>query len=148
MTGLDKEKELEAGLDTTDGQDPMVFPRPDPDAHEPLENVGAEKELEARGSTKVEALEKTTTRSTIDSANDDFSKIDTQSTAPKKIWYKRMNPLKRRKRPPVPEERMVSREYNANFLSLLTFQWMAPLMTVCCPCQSVPGHLAHEDPVR
>ena len=46
-----------------------------------------------------------------------------------KPWYKRLNPLKRSIKPPVPKERGISREYSAPFLSLLTFQWMAPLMS-------------------
>ncbi|KIW17671.1 hypothetical protein PV08_04866 [Exophiala spinifera] len=46
----------------------------------------------------------------------------------KRPWHHRINPL-RGKPPPVPEERTVSREYTASFLSLLTFQWMNPLMT-------------------
>lgn len=47
----------------------------------------------------------------------------------KQSWRHRINPLKRGNPPPVPEERIVSREYKANFLSLLTFQWINPLMT-------------------
>ncbi|KAI9755932.1 MAG: hypothetical protein M1835_000778 [Candelina submexicana] len=47
-----------------------------------------------------------------------------------KPWYKRLNPLKRSKKPPVPTKRTVSREYRAGFWSLLTFQWMSPLMSV------------------
>jgi ATP-binding cassette, subfamily C (CFTR/MRP), member 1 len=47
-----------------------------------------------------------------------------------KPWYKNLNPLKWGAPPPVPEVRQVSREYNAPFLSLMYFQWMAPLMTV------------------
>jgi ATP-binding cassette, subfamily C (CFTR/MRP), member 1 len=43
-------------------------------------------------------------------------------------WHRRINPL-RRNPPPIPEERAVCREYNASFLSLLTFQWINPLMT-------------------
>ncbi|SLM36235.1 abc transporter [Lasallia pustulata] len=46
----------------------------------------------------------------------------------KKPWYRNLNPLKWGKEPPVPKERIVSREYGANFFSMLTFQWMAPLM--------------------
>lgn len=42
---------------------------------------------------------------------------------------KRLNPLKR-KPPPVPEERIVSREYHANFFSKLSFQWISPIMAV------------------
>ena len=53
----------------------------------------------------------------------------TQDDSPPKSRYKRMNPLKRRRKPPVPKERTISREYGAGFLSLLTFQWMAPLMS-------------------
>ncbi|KAI9818105.1 MAG: hypothetical protein M1827_000730 [Pycnora praestabilis] len=58
--------------------------------------------------------------------------VETKSAeAPKrKPWYKKLNPLKRGAKPPVPKERTVSREYGASFLSLLTFQWMAPMMAV------------------
>ena len=48
----------------------------------------------------------------------------------KKPWYKRLNPLKRSQKPPVPKTRIISREYEASFFSLLTFQWMAPLMNI------------------
>jgi ATP-binding cassette subfamily C (CFTR/MRP) protein 1 len=47
----------------------------------------------------------------------------------KKPWYKKVNPLRWGKVPPVPETRTVSREYNAPFLSLIYFQWMAPMMS-------------------
>ncbi|KAI9375909.1 P-loop containing nucleoside triphosphate hydrolase protein [Aspergillus egyptiacus] len=47
-------------------------------------------------------------------------------------WYRRLtlNPLRLQKIPPVPEQRSVSREYGASFLSLVYFQWMSPLMKV------------------
>lgn len=49
----------------------------------------------------------------------------------KKPWYKKsLNPLKRGPKPPVPKERTISAEYTAPFWSLLTFQWMAPIMSV------------------
>ena len=54
--------------------------------------------------------------------------VESQSKE-KKPWYARLNPLKRSIKPPIPKERAVSREYRAPFLSLLTFQWMAPLMS-------------------
>ena len=54
--------------------------------------------------------------------------VEPQSKA-KRPWYTRLNPLKRSIKPPIPKERAVSREYRASFLSLLTFQWMAPLMS-------------------
>lgn len=49
---------------------------------------------------------------------------------PPKPWYKNYNPLRWGGIPPVPETRQVCREYNAPFLSLVYFQWMAPLMSV------------------
>ncbi|KAI1765555.1 ATP-binding cassette transporter protein YOR1-like protein [Hypoxylon sp. FL1150] len=49
---------------------------------------------------------------------------------PKKPWYKTPNPLRWGSIPPVPKERQISREHSAGFLSKLTFQWMAPLMSV------------------
>ena len=48
----------------------------------------------------------------------------------RKPWYKKLNPLKWGKAIPVPAERTVSKEYGASFFSVLTFQWMAPLMKV------------------
>lgn len=45
-------------------------------------------------------------------------------------WLSRLNPLKRRRKPPVPSERAVSPEFRAGFFSLLTFEWMSPLMSV------------------
>lgn len=43
--------------------------------------------------------------------------------------WKRWNPLKR-KPPPIPEVRGESREYKASFWSMLTFQWVTPIMSV------------------
>ncbi|KAJ9202259.1 hypothetical protein DTO164E3_3188 [Paecilomyces variotii] len=50
-------------------------------------------------------------------------------------WYPLLNPLRLQKIPPLPSERTVSREYGANFLSIITFQWTWPLMNV--------GYLRH-----
>ena len=75
-----------------------------------------------------------TTTSAV-SASDTESNTDPK----KKLWYKNLNPLKWGTPPPVPQERAPSREYMAGFLSLMTFQWMAPLMTVSllsCKSQS------------
>jgi ATP-binding cassette subfamily C (CFTR/MRP) protein 1 len=65
-----------------------------------------------------------------DGSGEDSIQTATVGEAKGKKWYKRLNPLKRSKKPPVPKERTVSREYGASFFSLLTFHWMAPLMTV------------------
>lgn len=50
--------------------------------------------------------------------------------AKKRKWYQKLNPLRLRKIPPVPEERSVSPEYGAGILSVILFQWMSPLMNV------------------
>lgn len=49
---------------------------------------------------------------------------------PEKPWYGKLNPLRWGRVPNVPDERTVSGEYGANWLSLLTFEWMTPLMMV------------------
>ncbi|KAL1863269.1 ATP-binding cassette transporter yor1 [Paecilomyces lecythidis] len=46
-----------------------------------------------------------------------------------KKWYPTLMILSKEK-PPVPKERTVCPEYNAGFLSTLTFQWTAPLLAV------------------
>lgn len=46
----------------------------------------------------------------------------------KKPWYRKVNPLRWGKVPPVPEDREVSREYKAGFFSQLFFLWQSGLM--------------------
>ncbi|KAI9834194.1 MAG: hypothetical protein M1838_005549 [Thelocarpon superellum] len=81
----------------------------------------------------LEITQQTTTRSTalseISETEQSTSRGASTATHKKKPWYKRLNPLKRSRKPPVPTERTVCREYGAPFLSLMTFQWMAPLMS-------------------
>ena len=48
----------------------------------------------------------------------------------KRSLGEKLNPFKRKIKPPVPDERTICPEYGANFWSLLTFQWMAPVMEV------------------
>jgi hypothetical protein len=92
---------------------------------------GNEKDLEAsieKGSTKGGLSRFQTGTSTYSDASSDVT--DAKSSVGKKKWYKRANPLKWGPKPPVPKERGVCPEYQAGWFSLLTFQWMAPLMTV------------------
>ncbi|CAM1508323.1 Fc.00g051710.m01.CDS01 [Cosmosporella sp. VM-42] len=63
------------------------------------------------------------------SAATTVTRVTTAPPPQKKPWYKNMNPLRWGAPPPAPGERHISREYQAGFLSLLTFHWMAPLMT-------------------
>lgn len=100
----------------------------EPVATEPLQYVGSESDLSSsnhkqkeEGRTEVHrTVTATTTASTLS--------VELQQKG-KRPWYKRLHPLKRSTKPPIPKERSVSREYGASFLSLLTFQWMAPLMS-------------------
>ena len=102
----------------------------EPVATEPLQHVVSDsgsssiKEKDVRPET-TRTLTATTTRSTL--TNDG---LDLEPAKTKKPWYKRLNPLQSSKKPPVPKERIVSREYGASFFSMLTFQWMAPIMRV------------------
>ncbi|EED18119.1 oligomycin resistance ATP-dependent permease yor1, putative [Talaromyces stipitatus ATCC 10500] len=48
----------------------------------------------------------------------------------KRPWLSRLNPLKRRRPPPIPDERVESPEYKANIASLITWQWINHLMFV------------------
>ena len=64
-----------------------------------------------------------------DAATTDLSRTTTKSTI-RKPWYRRLNPLRRGRKPSVPAERTVSPEYRASWLSKLTFHWMEPMMRV------------------
>lgn len=102
----------------------------EPVATEPLQYVGSDSDLSSSSQEKkqphLDAERILTTTTTTSSFTVDSGIAEHQK---KKPWYKRLNPLKRSVKPPVPKEREISREYGAPFLSLLTFQWMAPLMT-------------------
>jgi len=57
--------------------------------------------------------------------------METEATQPQvKPWYKTPNPLRWGGVPPIPDERIVSPEYKAGFLSQLTFAWITPMMVV------------------
>ncbi|KAH6645344.1 ABC transporter family protein [Truncatella angustata] len=45
-----------------------------------------------------------------------------------KPWYKTPNPLRWGGIPPIPDERIVSPEHKAGYLSMLTFSWITPMM--------------------
>ncbi len=91
----------------------------------------SEKEKQPRrnlGRTITERTTSTAAPSTFSSSGDGTRCADEKRE--KKAWYKRLNPLKRSQKPPVPKDREVSKEYGASFFSILTFQWMSPLMRV------------------
>ena len=69
--------------------------------------------------------------SSTSSSDDGFEQdVAEKATGDKRKWYKRLNPLRLRKIPSVPEERTVSPEYGASILSVTLFLWMSPLMNV------------------
>ncbi|KAL8909151.1 MAG: hypothetical protein Q9171_005156 [Xanthocarpia ochracea] len=100
----------------------------EPVATEPLQSVISESDSSSNAAEQKErpladrTLTTTTTRSSITVG----PREDELLTS--KPWHKRLNPLKKRIPPPIPKERIVSREHNAGLLSKLTWQWMAPLM--------------------
>ncbi|PBP20899.1 ABC transporter [Diplocarpon rosae] len=73
------------------------------------------------GDEKRPQIDRTKSSATDTSA---FSRSDSHIDRPvdKKPWYKNLNPLKWGKVPPIPEERGVSREYTASFLSLVGYK--------------------------
>ena len=136
MAGRGEEKEFQStdpvgATNATTSSEPI--------ATEPLQYVVSESGSSISGREKdpEKRVRRTTTARTTSTAG--VSTLSTQGdqtrsteqTSKKKAWYKRLNPLKRSNKPPVPKERVVSREYEAGFLSRLTFQWMSPLMRVC-----------------
>ena len=108
----------------------------EPVATEPLRYVGSDSDFSSsepekeKEKAKYGRREMDRTLTTTTTASSVAPPPSTAEPARKKPWYKRLNPLKRSKKPPIPEERIVSREYGANFFSMLTFQWMAPIMMV------------------
>jgi hypothetical protein len=124
----EKEKEWRLG-------DPEVAAR-DTKEYEPIKTepvaTGAEKDLEASHDTRSARgnLSRLQSRSSgFSDASSDITDAKS-STIGKKRWYKKANPLRWGPKPPVPKTREVCPEYQAGWFSLITFQWMAPLMTV------------------
>ncbi len=116
--------------------DPAGAPRPpptDPVTTDPLQYGESESDLSSSDPEK-ETLPKTTRTLTQMTTTSSLT-VESQRPFPEghKPWYERLNPLKSRRKPPVPNKRTVSKEYGASFLSKLTFQWMSPIMKVKRP---------------
>ncbi|KAF2003407.1 hypothetical protein P154DRAFT_543812 [Amniculicola lignicola CBS 123094] len=97
---------------------------------EPLESISVDS-----ADKHIEANEKRGNLSRLQSSTSAYSEASSvissaKSSKKRKIWYKRMNPLKWGKKPPVPKKREICPEYGAGWFSRTTFQWMGPLMTV------------------
>ena len=127
-SSFDEKEQLRLGNHPNDIGDTKEY---EPIKTEPVA-TGAEKDLEAgldRRSSRGNLSRLQSRSSGYTDASSDIT--DTKSsTIGKRRWYKKVNPLKWGPKPPVPKTREVCPEYNAGWFSLLTFQWMAPLMTV------------------
>lgn len=131
------------------------LPRDDePVAEEPEKRVATEKELNEETVFDREAVEAKEEAEADSSSQDDdkapkrermgvqrtqsnWTTTTTHSSAfepepeppRKRTWREKINPLKSKNPPSVPDHRHPSREYKANIFSKITFQWMAPLMS-------------------
>jgi ATP-binding cassette subfamily C (CFTR/MRP) protein 1 len=88
-------------------------------APEPLQSVVV------ADNEKLQAHAASTSRST---SKDEAKAPDVN--VKKRKWYRKLNPMRLQKPPPVPTERSVSHEHGASFFSIISFQWMSPLMKV------------------
>ncbi|KAI0547309.1 P-loop containing nucleoside triphosphate hydrolase protein [Xylaria curta] len=104
---------------------------------ESLDERAARDELKRTQSyaTETSTITRTTTRASVPAKSN-------------KPWYKTPNPLLWGSVPPVPKEKQESREASAGFFSKLTFQWMAPLMTVGYKRPLEQGDLWKVNPKR
>lgn len=87
-----------------------------------------------------------TTRSTASAASAASATTIPSQAQKSRPWYKQVNPLRWGTPPPAPKERITSREYQAGFLSRLTFQWMSQLMTVSLLCPLITPQPRPADP--
>ncbi|KAI1824635.1 ABC transporter family protein [Xylaria intraflava] len=118
----------------------------DPNDHDSHEEKTRHRE-EQLGGDKDE-LTHTHSRATDTST---ITRTTTRASVPpvtKRLWYKTPNPLLWGPIPPVPKERLESREASASFFSRLTFQWMAPLMSVGYKRPLEQGDLWKVNPKR
>lgn len=133
------EKELEYHTDDTQAA-AYTTNNVEPVSTEPLEggtygkDLNSEKQVDSSASKykdggRTQQLSRFNSSATESSSNDVDAK-STDQAREKKKWYKNLNPLKWRTPPPVPSERIISREYNASFPSKVYFQWMSPIMSV------------------
>ncbi|KAK4540267.1 hypothetical protein LTR36_009672 [Oleoguttula mirabilis] len=150
MTTPVPEQSWAANTETSHPQDPG---HSEPLAEEPLEVVSSESSTNQEKIVDKEAVEESSSSHSEDDNNGKTlrppvgrtestwttttgtsvatSIADAEQQAPRKqTWGEKINPLKSKNLPPVPDVRQPSREWTAGFFSLLTFQWMAPLMSV------------------
>lgn len=92
------------------------------------DDISESKELEVDEAAKGTELRAAITSASLATTATRVTTAQPPEAEKKKPWHKKLNPLRWGSPPPVPKEKIVSREYQASFLSMLTFQWMGPLM--------------------
>ena len=130
MSHPEDHRDLEKTIDQVDAQEEAQLasksePASDASSQDDIEEHDVEKSAQANARPGFDR--QLTQASSI--ATKDLERQQQQEPH-QKTWYDKINPLKMRKIPPIPDERATSREYSAGFFSKLTFQWMAPLMHV------------------
>jgi ATP-binding cassette subfamily C (CFTR/MRP) protein 1 len=125
-----QEKEMEDNYPMTAG---YTTAQPEPVATEPItadsdqDSSSFDEKNDKNGKDVGETIMPVMSRRSVATSKTTDSEKD--QPPPKRSWSSRINPLKRNP-PPVPKERIVSREYKASWISRLVFQWVQPLMTV------------------
>ncbi|EME39299.1 hypothetical protein DOTSEDRAFT_75126 [Dothistroma septosporum NZE10] len=150
MSAPDAER---AWTSNTDTPGPNETNHAEPLAEEPLERVTDEEDLNEEKVLDHEAVEETSSNSDSDldkknqrpdvkrtrsnwttrtetSVATSFGGEPQEEPPIKRKWTQRLNPLRNGRPPPVPKERLPSREHGAGWFSIYTFQWISPLMAV------------------
>lgn len=100
----------------------------DHDHSESDSGIEKEKVKEEETETRHEVRRMQSYATDVSATTQATSHHPTQGEDVKKPWHKKLNPLRWGSVPPVPEEREVSKEYEANFFSRLFFSWQGSLM--------------------
>ena len=119
-----------------DGNVGRVEPLDSATADDIATTQAAEDDEKRREFTKIKSAKDTEKRPAIGEPLESYATTATETSVAtsgepvlvKKPWYRQPNPLRWGGIPPVPDERRVSKEATAGFLSRATFQWMAPVM--------------------
>lgn len=168
MSGSEARKALtESTVEAPGPQEPI---QTEALAEEPLERVGPDAELNDEKQVDYEAVEETSsqdesdiekrqspplartrsdwTTATENSVATEGAQPPEQQPTRKRKWSEKLNPFKSKNPPPVPSERLASREQSAGFFSVLTFQWVGPLMTVGYQRSLELNDIWHVNPER
>lgn len=143
MSGHERDRNVVDAVGASPSPDPT-----EPAIAEPLGYVGSESDYPSFDPEKQ--LSPKATRTVTQTSNTSSLTVEPQGShvqENKSTWYRRLNALKSRREIPVPKERAVSREYGASFFSMLTFQWMAPLMKVNLLLQAI-AIITYADPTN